>query len=63
MEVTYRYKRSGQIEEMKITNLQRAMSLAALNFTESIEPLEIVTEDTSYSKEQIEQYIKVHNII
>ncbi|GED33502.1 hypothetical protein P9G84_10180 [Brevibacillus centrosporus] len=63
MEVIYRFRRSGAVEEMKIANLRRAMSLAALNFTESIEPLEIVCGEISYSTQEIKQYIKEQNVI
>lgn len=63
MEVLYKYRRSGQIEELRIATLERAMSLAALNFAESIEPIEITCGDISYSTEEIKKYIKEHNII
>ncbi|GMX64503.1 MULTISPECIES: hypothetical protein [Paenibacillus] len=61
-EVIYRYRRSGQIQDLKIATLERAMSLAALNFRESIEPIYIKTNDKIYDTNDMRNYIKVHNI-
>lgn len=60
--ITYRYIRSGQIEEMKIERLDLAMGLAALNFRESIEPIEIVDVDNVYGVTEMKQYIKENNL-
>lgn len=62
MTITYRYIRSGQIEEMKIERLDLAMGLAALNFRESIEPIEIVDVDNVYGVTEMKQYIKENNL-
>ncbi|MFS0557421.1 hypothetical protein [Brevibacillus sp. 179-C9.3 HS] len=62
MTITYRYIRSGQIEELKIETLDRAMGLAALNFRESIEPIEIVDGDRMYGVAEMKQYIKEHKL-
>lgn len=60
--VIYRYIRSGQLEELKISTVERAMGLAALNFRESIEPIHIRTDDKIFNTNDIRNYIKVHNI-
>ncbi|WP_342423114.1 hypothetical protein [Paenibacillus sp. FSL E2-0178] len=61
--VTYKYMRSGGYEEMQIKTIERAMGLAALNFRENVEPIEIVDDNTTYSKVEIKNYIRQNNII
>ncbi|WP_179097799.1 hypothetical protein [Paenibacillus sp. FSL H7-0331] len=62
-DVLYRYKRSGRNEEIKIASLERAMSLAALNLRENIDPVEIIVSGVIYDFDKIKQYIKVNNVL